>query len=113
MRKANIPTTTDLRVSDILDAAPACRETTIHTVGPAAVVVFELDAPLRLETHTWSRREFDALLAALARDPQAVEILRLYFAARLDENGEDDPIRRERERLHTERLSLTASAPRM
>src|SRR5690349_18490208 len=89
MPKRPVPTS-DLRVSDVINAAPAVRELTVRTVAPALVIVLEAEAPPRMLHSEWSDAEFKALLAAISNDPASRTMLSVYFADRADESGDED-----------------------
>jgi hypothetical protein len=80
-------------------AAPAeyAHAVEIRSVGPAAVVTFEADAPPRVEFLYETPGECDALIAHLRQDELANELMRRFFAADADVL--------ERERAHAERLA--------
>jgi hypothetical protein len=104
---------TNLRVSDVLGTPAAVRETVVHTVGPAVVIVLEQEAPARTVSTAWSEPEFRALLAWVGSDPEANTILRAYVDSRASEDGGEDHLRVERERLHELRLSQATTSARV
>ena len=94
-----------MTVRDVLAAPAACRELTIRSVAPMALIVLEVEAPARLETTAWSDSEFAALLRWLREDDAAREVVRAYAGGRLDADGFDDLVACRREDEHAGRLS--------
>ena len=69
----------------------------VRSVGPAAVIVLEVDAPMRVEFLYGTDGECSALIEHLRRDELTNELMRRYFAA-----GHDEVVREE---LHADRLA--------
>ncbi len=98
--------TTSLHVSDILNAPASCREIPVRSVGPAVVIVLEVDSPPRILSHAYSDAEFRSLTSWLSSDEQANHVICAYSDTRATEEGIEDFARCERERKHEERLGV-------
>lgn len=95
-KKRSTPPITDLVVRDILGAqAEADHELTIRTIAPAFVLVFELEAPPRMELIASTESEHAALREWAARDPRAHHVLMSYYDVEPEER---------RGNLHAQRL---------
>jgi hypothetical protein len=90
-----------LTPADVLAARAYCSHShEVRAIGPAVVIVVELDAPLRLETLASTESEFGALREWCRSNPIANHVLTAFYEARDAQNdGFSD-----REDVHTERL---------
>jgi hypothetical protein len=102
----------DIRVNDILAVRPLVRETIVRTVGPCLVFIVELEAPVRVLSHTYSDQEARALLTWARSNPDTAGILAAYSDTLTTSDGYEDLQAVERERRHEERIQLATPAVR-
>jgi hypothetical protein len=90
-----------LTPADVLAARAYCAHFhEVRAIGPAVVIVVELDGPLRLETLASTDSEFRALQEWCRSNPNANHVLTAFYEARdAQNNGFSD-----RECVHEERL---------
>jgi hypothetical protein len=81
-----------LQVRDIVEAAPSVRETTVRSIGPAAVFVVEQDARVRMVVSALSRSERASLLAWLRTNLDARPFAVAYSDARTNFSGTDEAL---------------------
>jgi hypothetical protein len=95
-----------LTPADVLAARAYCAHChEVRSIGPAAVIVVELDGPLRLETLASTDGEFRALQEWCRSNPIANHVLTAFYEARdAQNNGFSD-----RECAHEERLRQGAT----
>jgi hypothetical protein len=95
-----------LTPADVLAAQAYCAHShEVRSIGPAVVIVVELDAPIRLETLASSEAEFRALQEWCRSNPIANHVLTAFYEARdVQNDGFSD-----RECAHEERLRQGAT----
>jgi hypothetical protein len=76
---------------------------TVRSIGPALVLIFEVDAPLRYEALFSSHGEMEVLLAERHTNPKWRSILEAFFGFYDAEKGDDGLSRAER---HSDRLAF-------
>lgn len=95
---------TDLSVSDVLNApAEYDHELIVRAIGPAAVLILEREAPMRLECMASTEAEFEALREWCAT-PRVQHLLSVYFAMKEEEERIDHSDLWALEDDHAERL---------
>jgi hypothetical protein len=95
-----------LTPADVLAARAYCAHShEVRAIGPAVVIVVELDGPLRLETLASTDSEFRALQEWCRSNPIANHVLTAFYEARdVQSDGFSD-----RECVHEERLRQGAT----
>ena len=95
----------ELCVSDVLSAQAEIRSTEIRTVGPALIVIAEVDAPLRLDVIADGAAEMEVLKRFIDHDDR----LRLLTDVYRCERDELDFVR---ESAHHDRLARGVTSGR-
>lgn len=95
-----------MTVADVLSApAEFDHEYTVRSVGPCAILVLELEAPMRAEYVASTDSEFDALVAWAREHDLTRHVLDAFYAAKSIEEGTEAPLGWSRESAHARRLS--------
>jgi hypothetical protein len=106
-KKPRTPPTTDLVVRDIINSpAEADHELTVRTIAPAFALIFEIEAPPRIELLASTDSEHATLREWAARDPRAHHVISSYFDVEADERrGQRHVARLDKARPLTLRVS--------
>lgn len=100
-----MPTESKLYVDDVLSAAPAVREMTVRSVGPAIAFIVEIDAPPQLLHNAETTQEREALSRFLEDDLTASWFSYAYSTARATSEGEENVFAVGRATRHAARLA--------